>query len=62
MINIRISLFFLNLFLAAKKKIQKENMLEEMEEEDGESGNVQGKRKRGGEVKGLLCKAGFCFH
>ena len=62
MINIRISLFFLNLFLAAKKKIQKENMLEGMEEEDGESGNVQGKRKRVGEGKGLLCKAGFCFH
>lgn len=37
-------------------------MLEGMEEEDGESGNVQGKRKRGGEGKGLLCKAGFCFH
>ena len=37
-------------------------MLEETEEEDGESRNVQGERKRGGEGKGLLCKAGFCFH
>lgn len=58
MINTRISLFFLNLVLAEKKK--KENVLEEVEEEDGETGNVQG--ERGGEGKGPLCEAGFCFH
>lgn len=36
-------------------------MLEEVKEEDGETGNVQGERGRGGEGKGPLCKAGFCF-